>query len=402
MIFNELSFFLLFLAPSLLAFHGVQRLFGERLGQALRPWILAVFGAAFFLYYGAKHFGGALGAAAILIFVFELLLSRLYSRASRLCLLGIVQAILILAIFKYSHFFSNALGDAVSALGFERTPTLPKLILPLGVSFFTFEFIHVAADVYKGKLERPRLPEYAAFIFFFPSMVAGPIKRYQDFVPQLTTARFEPALFQQGITRIVAGLAKKHVLADTFSLWADQLNSTALYGATPTQIVGWVLAYGLKIYFDFSGYSDIAIGCGYLFGIHIPENFDWPYLSKNIREFWRRWHISLSSWIFDYVYAPLGGSRHGRYRTALNLLIAFGVSGLWHGAAYNFVFWGLWHGLCVIVHRIWSSWARRPQGRPWDVVATGLTIAAVSFGWALFCMDVGRVAYALQRVFHLV
>jgi alginate O-acetyltransferase complex protein AlgI len=395
-IFNELSFFALFLGPCVLAFHAAKRLLGERAGAAIRPWLLAAVGAVFYAYYGSKYFGGVWGAVTVLIFVAELLVSRLYRQGSLLCVIGIVQAVAVLAVFKYSHFFSQVLADLTEALGLSATPILPKLILPLGVSFFTFEFIHVAADVRSGKLARPALAPYAAFIFFFPTMVAGPIKRYQDFVPQLERARFDSALFSRGITRILSGLAKKHAVADTFTLFSDRLNGPELYGADLPTIALWVLAYAMKIYFDFSGYSDIAIGCGYLFGVHIPENFDWPYASRDIREFWRRWHISLSRWIFDYVYVPLGGSRKGN--TSVNLLLAFLISGVWHGAAYNFALWGLWHGACVAVHRAWSSLPNRPSGRVWQVFAIGLTFACVTFGWALFCMDVGRLGYIARKV----
>ncbi len=305
---------------------------------------------------------------------------------------------LILAVFKYSSFASEALADLASALGLARTPSLPKLIVPLGVSFFTFEFIHVATDVYAGKLERPPLDRYAAFVFFFPTMVAGPIKRYQEFAPQLESARFDPELFSRGITRILAGLAKKHVLADTFGLWSNQLNGPAVATATAPEVLAWVLAYGMKIYLDFSGYSDVAIGSGYLFGIHVPENFAWPYTSPNIREFWRRWHISLGRWIFDYIYAPLGGSRRGNFRAAVNLLVTFAVSGLWHGAAYNFLLWGLWHGVCLVVHRLFRHWPGRPTGRAWGLFSIGLTFVAVTFGWALFCMDLRHFEAAAARV----
>jgi alginate O-acetyltransferase complex protein AlgI len=328
-----------------------------------------------------------------------MLTSRLYRKGSRWCVAGILQAITVLVVFKYTHFASTALADVMSSLGMEPTSVLPKLLLPLGVSFFTFEFIHVAADVYRGKMERPPLGRYGAFIFFFPTLVAGPIKRYQEFAPQLDQARFDAELFSRGITRILAGLAKKHVLADTFSLWSDRLNGPELASATPSDIAGYVLAYGMKIYFDFSGYSDIAIGCGYLFGIHIPENFDWPYASASISEFWRRWHISLGRWIFDYVYAPLGGSRLGTTRTTVNLLVTFAVSGLWHGAAYNFLLWGLWHGVCLAIHRVWQRWPRRPSGPLWKSFAIGITFVCVMFGWSLFCMDMGRWRAAVDRFF---
>ena len=398
MIFNELAFFLLFLAPSVIAFHGAPRWLGAGTGSRVRPWILTGFGMAFFVYFAWKHFGGAWGSAAVLIFVLEMLTSRLYRKGSLWCVAGVFQALTVLSIFKYSHFASTMLADVTTALGIPASPTLPKLLLPLGVSFFTFEFIHVAADVYRGKMERPPLRHYGAFIFFFPTLVAGPIKRYQEFAPQLDQARFEPELFSRGITRILAGLAKKHVLADTFSQWSDKLYGDALMGATPAEISGYVLAYGMKIYFDFSGYSDIAIGCGYLFGIHIPENFDWPYASASISEFWRRWHISLGRWIFDYVYAPLGGSRATTTRTSVNLLVTFAVSGLWHGAAYNFLLWGLWHGACLAIHRCWVKWEGRPSGPLWKPVAVGITLTCVMFGWSLFCMDLSRFGLVVRRV----
>jgi alginate O-acetyltransferase complex protein AlgI len=400
MIFNEPTFYLLFLLPSVGAFHLATRLRVPLL--ATRAWILSTFGVLFFVYYGYVHFGGWKGSAAVGLFVWELLTSQLYKRGSKFCIFGIVQAVLILFAFKYLGFFQDVWNDVVRVVP-ERASGLRidhviRAGLPLGISFFTFEFIHFAADVYAGKIERRPYGTYAAFIFFFPSMVAGPIKRYGEFEPELEHARFDGALFAQGTTRILAGLAKKQVLADTFTLFSDKLTTDALWHAPRLTIAGWVLAYGMKIYFDFSGYSDIAIGSGYLFGIRIPENFDWPYASKNITEFWRRWHISLGRWIFDYVYKPLGGSRGSKGRTAINLVVAFAVSGLWHGAAYNFLAWGLWHGVMMVVHRFWREWEGRPRGAAWDVAATAITFTCVNAGWAFFCMDLHRALFALGRI----
>jgi alginate O-acetyltransferase complex protein AlgI len=393
MIFNEPTYYvLLFLSVG--AFHLAPRLRLPLL--ATRAWTLSSFGVVFFVYYGYVHFGGWKGSAAVGLFLWELLTSQLYKRGSRWCLFGIVQAVLILVAFKYVEFFGRFWND-VAPKGAQIVHVMHAW-LPLGISFFTFEFIHFAADVYAGKIERRPYGTYAAFIFFFPTMVAGPIKRYGEFEPELEHARFDASLFTQGLTRILAGLVKKQLIADTFTLWSDKLNTDALWHAPSLTIAGWVLAYGMKIYFDFSGYSDIAIGSGYLFGIRIPENFDWPYASKSITEFWRRGHISLGRWIFDYVYKPLGGSRGSRARTAVNLLVAFAVSGLWHGAAYNFVAWGLWHGVMMVVHRFWREWDGRPKGAAWDVVATGLTFVCVNAGWALFCMDLQRAFYALGRI----
>jgi alginate O-acetyltransferase complex protein AlgI len=389
MIFNELTYFLLFLLPAVALFHANP--------SRTKPWIISAFGAAFFVYYGYLHFGGLWGALCVLLFGWEILTSRLYREGSRWCVFGIVQALAILFAFKYLTFATGAWNDLAHVLHLPPLTANARRWLPLGVSFFTFEFIHFAADSYRGKTGRVSLREYSAFILFFPSMVAGPIKRIQDFLPKLRAATFDPALAAQGVTRILAGLAKKHVLADSFALFSDHLGTARLYAASRTQIALWVLAYGGKICFDFSGYSDIAIGSSYLFGLGIPENFDWPYASRNITEFWRRWHISLSSWIRDYVYIPLGGSRLGAGRTAVNLLVAFGLSGLWHGAAYNFVAWGLWHGALLVLHRSWtSSGFKLPS-----VVAIPTTFAAVNLGWAFFSMDLPRALFALERVFGI-
>jgi alginate O-acetyltransferase complex protein AlgI len=390
MIFNELSYFLFFLLPAVACFHLCK--------ARLRPWVISLFGAGFFIYYGYLHFGGLWGSLCVIIFVWEIATSRLYRRGSRWCLFGIVQALSLLFAFKYLTFATATWNDLASILHLPMLGVVPRRLLPLGISFFTFEFVHFAVDSYRGKVLRAPIAEYAAFILFFPSMVAGPIKRFQDFLPKLRAAQFDGALAGQGVTRILAGLAKKHLLADTFALYSRNLIGPELYAAHWYQIGAWILAYGMQIYFDFSGYSDIAIGSGYLFGIVIPENFDWPYVSRNITEFWRRWHISLSSWVRDYVYIPLGGSRTGEGRTSLNLLLAFAISGLWHGAAYNFIAWGIWHGLLLVVHRQWRERLPRLAAQVPAIVAVIFTFFAVNLGWAFFCMDIGRCWVAFSRM----
>jgi alginate O-acetyltransferase complex protein AlgI len=387
MIFNELTYFSLFLAPSVLLFHLSSKSF--------RPWVLAGFGLLFFAWYAFLHFGGGWGSACVGIFVWELLVSRFYRPRAWICLFGIVQAVGILIVFKYSGFCSTAWHDAFGT----RAPLITwKLFLPLGISFFTFEFIHYAADTYAGRIGQTSLKEYAAFIFFFPSMVAGPIKRFQQFRQELADAQFEGPVFSRGVTRIFAGLAKKHVLADSFALLFAPLEGD-LGSLGRGQVALGLLAYGMRIYLDFSAYSDIAIGSGMLFGIVLPENFRWPYCSRDMGEFWRRWHVSLSQWIRDYVYLPLGGSRRGERRTQLNLLISFGVSGLWHGAGYNFVVWGLWHGVMSIIDRRWRAFGRaRGVGLPAGVGRV-LTLLGVMLGWAFFSMDVHRAARVLGILF---
>lgn len=240
-----------------------------------------------------------------------------------------------------------------------------------------------------------------AFILFFPTMVAGPIKRYQDFLPKLRSVTSIDLLdWQRGITRILAGLAKKFAIADLLTAYTNHLNMADIAVAHRAVLPLWLFAYGLKIYTDFSAYSDIAIGSARLFGIRVPENFDWPYLQTNITDFWRHWHISLSSWLLDYVYIPLGGSRVAMPRIYLNLLITMGISGLWHGAGFNFILWGLLHGLMLAVHR-W--WRHRPGHVPSTSAAMRfasgvLTFLCVNLAWAFFCMDIRTALFFFSRL----
>jgi alginate O-acetyltransferase complex protein AlgI len=274
--------------------------------------------------------------------------------------------------------------------------------LPLGISFFTFEFLHYAWDRYRDKTETGSVGEYMAFILFFPTMVAGPIKRYQDFLPKLRSIPAEWTVdAHRGFTRIMAGLAKKFAIADLLTAYTNHLNVADISEAHRAVLPLWLLAYGIKIYTDFSAYSDIAIGSARLFGIKVPENFDWPYLQTNITEFWRHWHISLSSWLMDYVYIPLGGSRVAIPRIYMNLLVTMFISGLWHGAGANFIVWGVLHGVMLGIHR-W--WRRRPGARHSSSLSarafsTLSTFVCVTLAWAFFCMDVPTAMYFFRRLF---
>jgi alginate O-acetyltransferase complex protein AlgI len=412
MIFNTAAYFLLFLGPAAIFFRLAR--------PAAQPWVCLLFGAAFFVFFSLTQLGGIAGAACLLIFIWESLFSRLYKKGSLLCLVGIVQTLLVLIVFKYWNFLTG--------LFFTKPGHNPLAwsgaFLPLGISFFTFEFIHYAVDRYRGTVPSGSFGQYMAFILFFPTMVAGPIKRYQDFLPSLTHAsKAWDQDWQLGITRILTGLAKKFVIADMLTAFTNHLNQADIAQAQRWVLPLWLLAYGMKIYFDFSAYSDIAIGSARLFGIRVPENFDWPYLRTNISEFWKHWHMSLYRWLIDYVFVPLGGSRIAPPRVYLNVLITMFLSGLWHGAGLNFIVWGLWHGMLLSVYRLWSNWRESRQqparaeldpspsidprvtstGTPClglahrttrpcksllgKVAAWGLTFASVNLGWAFFCMD---------------
>jgi alginate O-acetyltransferase complex protein AlgI len=344
MIFNTIAYFLLFLIPAALLFRAVK--------PAFQPWICAIFGGLFFIYFSVTQIGGIPGAFCLLIFAWESLFSRLYKPGSRLCIVGIIQTLVILVIFKYWNFLTGLLFGP----GHPNPAAWHGAFLPLGISFFTFEFIHYAVDRYRGKTEAGTFGQYLAFILFFPTMVAGPIKRYQDFLPKLESpSRNAVRDWQLGITRILAGLAKKFVVADFLTSLTNHLNRGDIAQAQRWILPIWLLAYGMKIYFDFSAYSDIAIGSAKLFGIKVPENFDWPYLRTNIAEFWQHWHMSLYRWLVDYVFIPLGGSRRSPARVYANVLITMFISGLWHGAGLNFVVWGLWHGGLLAGHRFYKS-----------------------------------------------
>lgn len=390
MIFNTLAYFLLFLIPGAILF--------RILSPQARPWLCATLGAAFFVFFSLTELGGVVGAACLAIFVWEALFSRLYQPGSLLCLLGVVQSILFLAVFKYWNFLTGLVFGPreVNPLYWQGA------FLPLGISFFTFEFIHYAVDRYRGRTRAGSLGEYMAFILFFPTMVAGPIKRYQDFLPKLEAPSTDWRTdWERGTTRILCGLAKKFVIADTLTAMTNHLNAADIAVAHRAILPLWLLAYGMQIYFDFSAYSDIAIGSTRLFGIKIPENFDWPYLRTNISEFWRHWHISLSKWLTDYVFIPLGGSRVAPVAIYANLLITMLVSGVWHGAGMNFVIWGLWHGALLALHRLWSHW-RGPAKTPrfaGQLASWALTFVLVNLGWAFFCMDLPTALLFFRRLF---
>jgi alginate O-acetyltransferase complex protein AlgI len=386
LIFNTFAYYFLFLVPAAVLFRVAPLRY--------RPWIIVLFGGGFFEYF-AYSMAGFWGAACLLIFLWESTMSRLYRPRSWWCILGLVQSVVLLGIFKYWNFFTG--------LFFIHTANPLRwqgAFLPLGISFFTFEFYHYAWDRRAGKTESGTFGEYLAFILFFPTMVAGPIKRYQDFLPKL---RQEPGNWtedwERGITRILTGLAKKFAVADLLTAWTDHLNAHDVMLADRRVLAMWILAYGVKIYADFSGYSDIAIGSARLFGIKVPENFDWPYGRRNIQRFWQSWHISLTRWLTDYVYIPLGGSRVSTPRIYANVIAVMLISGLWHGAGLNFIVWGLWHGLLVAGHRFWRQWKGEPSTHPAAVFSSRvLTFVLANAAWGFFCMNLPTAMLFYRRL----
>jgi len=379
MIFNTWTF-LIFAVPAISAYWLV-------VPRSAKPYYLVGAGTFFYAYSVPAYLALVL-FLGVVTFAFASAMLRIEGPA-RKWLMTIAVSFIIgaLAFFKYSSFFTLS----VNQIAAHNILPVPHLIVPLAISFFTFEFVHVLVDVYLGKIARLDVRDFAVFTMFFPTMVAGPIKRYESFAPQVrcieevTSERFALNLY-----RITIGLAKKVIIADSMTILTGPLTSpdSAPWGRIDYWVA--VLAYTTKIYFDFSGYSDIAIGLGGILGLRIPENFDRPYWAWNISEFWRRWHISLSSWIRDYIFIPLGGSRGSRLVTAVNLFVAMALAGLWHGAAWSFVVWGLWHGLGLAVHRLWNVIAvpRFVVLQRQDTVlrsgSIALTFTFVAAGWILF------------------
>lgn len=352
-----------------------------------RRVLLALAGMLFYFYYAGNVLwllvALTLGSWALL-FGWKSGANPLRTRLTSLAV--IVGTVATLLYFKYTGFLLGAIGSGHSA----------HIVAPLAISFFTFEFVHVAADRLTGKLTSVKLLDYVSFIFFFPTMVAGPIKRYQQFVPCLDSDRASANDYLEGTWRIVLGLFKKLVIADNLNTIIEEIGGPS-HTHSKVMLGLAVLLYGFRILCDFAGYSDIAIGSARWFGIRVPENFLYPYRQRNIAEFWRHWHVSLSTWLTDYVFIPIGGSRGSAWRTAANLMVVMLISGLWHGAAWNFVLWGAWHGLMLASHRLYSQLVvnRLPSSITRSRLAHGaayaVTMIGVWIGWAFFMWPIGEL-----------
>jgi len=299
--------------------------------------------------------------------------------------------LVLLIICKYANFFVDQLNLGLHLFS-EKSLHLAKIHLPIGISFFTFQAISYVVDVYRKDVKATRsLINFAAYKSFFPQLLAGPIVRYRDIALQMTSRSVTPELFVSGINRFIVGLGKKVLIANTVAATAD-----IIFSVPPSELsfgTAWLglACYTLQIYFDFSGYSDMAIGMGRMFGFQFLENFNYPYTAVSIHDFWRRWHISLSTWFRDYLYIPLGGSRHSTVRTHSNLILVFFLCGFWHGASWTFVVWGLWHGLFLIVERLRNRAFIKLIGGPLSHL---YVLLVVMIGWVFFRAE--SLDYALN------
>lgn len=383
MVFSSLEFIYLFLPVTLAGFFLLRRVNAER---GIIAWLIA---ASLFFYGWWNPWYLALLIGSVL---FNYSLHRiLVQLKDRWVLgLGIAANLLVLGYYKYADFFISNV-NALTGLDFA----LANIALPLAISFFTFQQISFLYDTYRGDLVECDFPRYALFVVFFPQLIAGPIVLHKDTIPQFTLSVFTNRTgvnLSVGLTLFVIGLFKKIVLADGVVPYVSTVFGLAETTAGVPVEAAWIgaLAYTLQIYFDFSGYCDMALGVARMFGVRLPINFNSPYKSKSIIEFWRRWHITLSRFLRDYLYIPLGGSRRGAGRRHVNLMATMALGGLWHGASWTFVVWGGLHGLYLIVNHTWSRLRgdySRPNWLPsWlgNGLAQTLTLLAVIVAWVFF------------------
>lgn len=335
-------------------------------------------------------------------FFIALRMEKVHSLRSRRMLLtgSIAVNLAILAFFKYGNFLLSSADSIFSLMGIPLVAPMYGIILPLGISFYTFEAISYIVDVYHRKIDAVRDPlDYLLYIMFFPHLIAGPIVRPDHFLPQIKqTKTFNFDRLQLGAQLFMMGLIKKAVIADNLSIIVDPVFAApGSYGSGAIWLA--VLGYSAQIYCDFSGYTDMALGVAQTLGFKLPNNFNMPYFAANIAEFWGRWHISLSTWLRDYLYIPLGGNRHGKWKTYRNLMITMVLGGLWHGAAWTFVAWGFYHGLLLVIHRAWRSGRRRMGGLV--PLSVAFTFLCTCVGWVLFrAQSFGEAWLILVRMFR--
>ena len=351
--------------------------------------VLLMLASLVFYAYGEPVYVLLMVASATLNYLWALLMgARGGSRRAAILALAVVQNLGVLAVFKYLGFFT----ETFNALTGLSVP-VPQIALPIGISFFTFQAMSYVVDVYRGEVQPQRnFVRILLYISLFPQLIAGPIVKYHDVAEELSYREQTMEGMAKGMRRFIVGLSKKVLVANYLASVAD-----ALFAAPASELNAlgaWigVSAYMLQIYFDFSGYSDMAIGLGWMFGFHFKENFRHPYASTSVREFWRRWHISLSTWFRDYVYIPLGGNRKGKARAAVNRIIVFFLCGLWHGASWTFVFWGLYHGAFLLLEQylpFFSDGLGTGRGASRAKRAFGhvYLIVVVLIGWVFFRAD---------------
>ena len=380
MLFNSYIFLLAFLPVTVAGYYAL----GRRHRDAAAAWLAAC--SLFFYGWWDWRYVALLAGSIAFNYLAGARLGALAltARGKALLAAAVAANLALLGYFKYADFFIDSFNRAAGA----QLPLL-HVVLPLGISFFTFTQIAFLVDTWRGLATEYRFVHYTLFVTYFPHLIAGPVLHHKEMMPQFDMARnYVPRIrnFEVGLAIFVIGLAKKVLVADNLAPYAGALfdgpGETSLFVAW-----GGVLAYTFQLYFDFSGYSDMAIGLSRLFGVRLPLNFASPYKAPNVIEFWRRWHMTLSRFLRDYLYFPLGGNRHGKLRRHVNLMATMLLGGLWHGAGWSFVIWGGLHGIYLVVNHAWQAWRApraRPASRAGRALAVAITFLFVTLAWVFF------------------
>jgi len=384
MLFSSKEFILYFLPAVWISYIVISQFSGRRYAKIF----IALASIVFYAWWKLEYLPILLISVVVNFFLSKYLLKNNYAYRKSILTAGIIFNLGLLGYFKYTYFIIDQLNiHTGTSFSFE------PILLPLAISFFTFQQLAYLVDAYKNKVQPSVFFDYLLFVSFFPQLIAGPIVHHQEMMPQFEANNKQLPSWEnlrQGVQIFIIGLFKKIVIADTLAIFADQ------GWAAPGQLTffdawGTTLCYTFQLYFDFSGYSDMAIGAALLFGIRLPLNFNSPYKALNIQDFWRRWHMTLSRWLRDYIYIPLGGSRVKEPKILLNLVITFLLGGIWHGAGWTFILWGLIHGLGTIIHRLWSRLKiPLPKWSAWL-----LTFVFIHFAWVFFR------ATSLEEAYHV-
>lgn len=379
MLFNSYIFLFLFLPLTLAGYYLITK-------KNLQLWFLFL-SSVFFYAYWSKTYVFLLLFTVVLDFYIarSIYYAKTQGRRRTLLLTSVIANLSILGFFKYYNFFADSVNGVLGFAHSESHLPILNLVLPIGISFYTFQSMSYVIDVYRRTSDaHAHLLEFAGYVTLFPHQISGPLVRHNVIVPQLESAQtyiFHSENFWKGISFFVLGLAKKLLIADRIAIVVDPLVHNIGYISNLEAVLA-MFGYTLQLYFDFSGYSDMAVGLGLMMNIQFPQNFNSPYKSLSITDFWQRWHISLSSWLRDYLYISLGGNRKGSLKTYRNLFLTMAIGGLWHGANWTYVIWGAYHGAILILERFWKNLGLRGVGN--RALSWVLTFLLINIGWVFF------------------
>lgn len=385
MIFSSMTFLWLFLP----VVFGLYYLMPQRCRN-----IILLIASLLFYSWGEPVYIFLMIFSILINYVLALLIDRYRDWSKAVLVMVVLINIGLLWYFKYYLTFAQL----VDKYSHRNLLPIRDIALPIGISFYTFQILSYVIDVYRKECEvQKNVLDFALYVSFFPQLVAGPIVKYRDISHQIRARVISSDKVAQGMRRFIYGLSKKALIANNIAAAADSIYSSGIHNVGAGWLWVGACLYTLQIYYDFSGYSDMAIGLGKMFGFDFAENFNYPYVSQSIREFWRRWHISLSSWFKEYVYIPLGGNRKGKLRTYINLAIVFVITGIWHGASLNFLLWGCYHGFFILIERM--GLGKLLSRNRFGVVNRIYTMLVVIVGWAIFrCDTLGDALHLVQSM----